>query len=71
MSLFFQVGEGLQTVLGLEPIQAGVRLAQLGVDLGPRGVGDFPSGIVRFNDTARYRFKVEEVTPEWEEPTDS
>jgi hypothetical protein len=34
-ALFFQIGEGFQTVFGLEAVQAGVSLPELGVQGSP------------------------------------
>jgi hypothetical protein len=46
-ALVLQVGQRLQTVFGLEPIQVGVGLTELGVHRGPSRVGNFAGGIVR------------------------
>jgi len=45
-ALLLQVGQRLQTVFGLELIQVGVGLAELGVHGGPSRVGNFAGGIV-------------------------
>ena len=45
-TLEFGIGQGLQPVFGLEPIQMGVGLAELGVHLGPGRIGHLAGRIV-------------------------
>jgi len=45
-ALLFEIGEGLQAVFGLEPIQLGVGLAQLSVNGRPCWVGHFAVRII-------------------------
>src|ERR1039458_3230620 len=58
-ALVLQIGQRLQTVFGLESIQASLGLAELGIQGGPSRVGNFAGGVIGHRGVLDQRVKTE------------